>query len=65
MLYAGIADPEQLAVMTEALEAHCLAHDINDANHKEYVAQLIIVMFEGGARTFEELRAGLERLRAA
>ena len=54
MLYAGIADPEQLAVMTEALEAHCLVHNINDASHKEYVAQLIVVMFEGGARTVEE-----------
>ena len=66
MLFDGtIANPEQLAVMEEALEAHCLAHTIVDEGTREYIAQFIILMFKGGAQTVEEFRAGLERLRAA
>jgi hypothetical protein len=66
MLFEGtIANPEQLAVMEAALEAHCLARNIDDASDKEYVAHLIVLMFSGGARTVEEFRAGLERVRAA
>ena len=66
MLFAGtFAGPEQLAVMQEALEAYCLANNIDNATEKEYIAHLIILMFEGGADTVEEMMAGLERLRAA
>jgi hypothetical protein len=66
MLFDGtIANPEQLAVMQEALDSHCLAHNIVDEGTREYIAQFIILMFKGGARTVEEFRGGLERLRAA
>ena len=66
MLFAGtFAGPEQLAVMEEALEAYCLVQNIDNETDKEYIARLIILMFEGGADTVEEMIAGLERLRAA
>jgi hypothetical protein len=66
MLFGGtFAGPEQLAVMEEALEAYCLAHNIKSEGDKEYIAHLIILMFEGGAKTVEEMTAGLERVRAA
>ena len=46
MLFAGtFAGPEQLAVMQEALEAYCLANNIDNATEKEYIAHLIILMF--------------------
>ena len=65
LFYGTIAYPEQLAVMEEALEAYCLAHNIDNENDMEHFAHLIIMMFEGGACTVDEIRAGLERLRAA
>jgi hypothetical protein len=66
MLFGGtFATPDQLAIMEEALEAHCLAHNIVDEGAREYIAQFIILMFKGGVQTVEEFRGGLERLRAA
>jgi hypothetical protein len=66
MLFPGtFAGPEQLAVMEQAFEAYCLANNIDNATEKEYIAHLIILLFEGGANTVGEMMAGLERLRAA
>lgn len=60
-----IANPEQLAVMQEALEAHCLAYNIVNEYDREHIAHLIVLMSKGGAQTVEEFRAGLVRLHAA
>ena len=57
--FTGTANPEQLAIMSEAFEQHCLLHGIVDETDRSQIAQLIVLMFQGGARSVEELRAGL------
>jgi hypothetical protein len=64
MRFTDTADREQLAIMTNAFDNYCLARNIIDDNDKEYAARLIFLLFEGGARTVEEIRAGLQRLNA-
>jgi len=66
MLFDGmIAEPETLAVMEEAFEASCRASNLVDESEREYLAHLIIRMFEDGARTFEDFMTGLDSARAA
>jgi hypothetical protein len=62
--FTGFANPEQQAVMTEVFEDHCLQHNIVDEYARTDTAQLVILLFDGGARTVEELKARLARLRA-
>ncbi len=62
--FIGSANPEELAVMTEAFDNHCLAHNITDEDSRSYVAHLVMLLFEGGAKTVEEFKAGLTRLRS-
>ena len=57
--FDGTANPEQLAIMTEAFEAHCLEHNIVDEYARVDTAQLVILLFEGGATTVGEINAGL------
>jgi hypothetical protein len=63
--FTGTANPEQSAMMTEAFEDYCLQHNIVDEYVRTDTAQIVILLFNGGARTVEELKAGLERLRSA
>ena len=42
--FAGTANPEQLAIMTEAFEAHCLEHNIVDEYARTDTAQLVIAL---------------------
>ena len=58
--FIGSANPEELAVMTEAFDNHCLAHNITDGDSRSYVAHLVMLLFEGGAKTVEEIRVGLD-----
>ena len=51
--------------MTNAFDNYCLVRNIIDDNGKEDAARLIFLLFEGGARTAEEIRLGLRRLHAA
>ena len=37
--FTGTANPEQLAVMTEAFEGHCLQHNIVDKNARTDTAK--------------------------
>ena len=58
-------DPEELSILTTALDNYCLAHDIVDEAVREGVARWIVLLFDGGARTAAELREALGRLHAA
>jgi hypothetical protein len=62
--FTGTANPEQQAIMTEVFEDHCLQHSIVDEYARTDTAQLVILLFDGGARTVEELKARLARLPA-
>jgi hypothetical protein len=61
--FIGSANPEQLATMTEAFDSHCLEHSIVDETDRSSTAQLVLLLFEGGAKTVEELKAELNRHR--
>ncbi|MET0939864.1 MAG: hypothetical protein ABWY13_00725 [Mesorhizobium sp.] len=62
MPFPGIAYPDDLSVMQEVIEGYCLANNIADETGRDEVARLVMMIFEGGATTAEEIRAGLNRL---
>jgi hypothetical protein len=59
MQFTGIAEPEQLSVLTKVFEEHCRARGIADAPGKNDAACLLMSLFRNGASTAEELTAGL------
>ena len=59
--FTGIANPEELAIMTEAFEAYCLQHSIVDKHVRTDTAQIVIFLFQGGANTVDELKVALDR----
>ena len=64
LLFTGIANPAQLEVMTTALNVHCIAHNILDEQDRADAAQRVMLMFNSGARTVEQLIEALESSRA-
>ena len=60
--FTGTANPEQLAIMTEVFDSHCLTHNVVDATDRAQIAIIVTMLFEGGATTAHELKLGLERL---
>jgi hypothetical protein len=58
------ANPDELAILSEAFESHCLSHNVVDEDARDHVARLVVLLFEGGAKTVAELKAGLIRLLA-
>ena len=63
MFFSAIIKPEQLVIMTEAFEDHCHVHSIVNESARESTAHLVMLLFQSGARTVKEIRAGLDRLR--
>ena len=49
--------------MSDAFDGHCLQHNIVDETEKSNNAKLVMLLFDCGARTVDEIRAGLDRLR--
>ena len=41
--------PEELAIMWEAFDSHCLVHGLVDENARSNVADLVMSLFQGGA----------------
>ena len=50
-------------MMSEAFESHCPSHGITDETARTKIARFVMLLFQGGATTVEDLRAGLDRLR--
>lgn len=60
MPFTGITYPEQLAVLTKALQSHCSEFNIEPNSPAYYDAgRLAIMLFESGIATSEELAAAL------
>lgn len=61
MRFYGIADPEQLAILTTALDEYC-AHNAIDrtSNRRDEAALVLVAAFKSGACTVKELRARLD-----
>lgn len=60
MPFAGIAEPEQLSMLRQALEEYCLTHGISDEQGRDDAAWLVMSAFANGANSLEELWAALE-----
>lgn len=54
-----LADPEQPSILRQALDEHCLAHDILDEQGRNAAAWRVMLLFRNGANSLGELRAGL------
>ena len=52
--FIGSANPEELAIIREAFDSHCLQHGIVDKTARSNIAQLVMRLFEGGAKTIEK-----------
>ena len=59
MPLTGTANPEQLRVLTAALEKRCLDYGIEDGEEYESLARLLMTFYHSGARSIEELTAAL------
>ena len=61
MLFSGIAQPEQLAILTTALDEYCRAEQIDVGTPAyEDAARLIMQLFNNGAFTPAEISAALD-----
>jgi hypothetical protein len=56
-----IASPQQLAIVAQVLEAYSIAFSVDDPAKRENIADLLMMLFERGARTQAELAAAIER----
>ena len=60
MVFTGIADPDQLAALTMAVDEHCRECGIDLASEeRDEIAHLVMTLFRNGASTSQELRAAL------
>lgn len=60
MPFSGIVEPEQLTILTVAVEHQCLQAGIDPASpEREEIARLVMALFTNGAATIEELKLAL------
>ena len=59
MPFTGIANPEQLAVLSRALDEYCHARGITDELGRDNAASMVMSVFSSGSSTLEELKAAL------
>ena len=62
MQFKGIADPEQLGVLRQALDEYCPAHDITLDDERDHIASLIVRLFGRGLSSVDEIIPALEDL---
>lgn len=61
MRFYGIAEPEQLDMLTTVLDEYCADNGFDPTSkHRDDAALALVAAFESGARTVKELRAWLE-----
>ncbi|QPC95724.1 hypothetical protein [Mesorhizobium sp. INR15] len=60
MPFTGIAEPEQLGMLGQAVEEYCLIHGISDVQGRDDAAWLIMSAYTNGANSLDELWAALE-----
>jgi hypothetical protein len=62
MQFNGIAEPEQLGVLRQALDQYCLEHDITRDDDRDHIASLIIRLFGRGLTSVDEILPALEEM---
>ena len=61
MPFRSFADPEQLQILSTALDNYCREFGIEPGTpEREDAAEFIIALFNSGAHTADELRAALD-----
>ena len=60
MDFPSIIDPEQLTILAKTFDDYCFVCGITDDPSKEAIASLIVMLFQNGLRTAEELKAALQ-----
>ena len=56
----GILNEKQLAMVTRVLDVYCDANNITDPDTRLDLGEVLLRLFDRGARTELQLRAGLE-----
>jgi len=56
--------PTDIDMVSEVLEAYCLAHGALSARERDEVGAALVALFQAGHQTPERLRTGLENRRA-
>jgi hypothetical protein len=66
MPLTGIADSDQLRMLTDVLDQYCLEHDIPDpSEERARASRTIYTLFENGLQTPGEIKGALEVLSRA
>ncbi|MER9410317.1 hypothetical protein [Mesorhizobium sp. M0589] len=62
MPFRHIADPDQLTILTKALDEHCQSLGIpSDSPERENLASRVISLFSRGTTTLDELKEALAK----
>jgi hypothetical protein len=61
-MFKGIADPEKLGALRQALDQYCLAHDITGRGERHHIAMLIVRLFGRGLTSAKEIGPALEKI---
>ena len=62
-LFPRMANATDVAIMAEAHERYCLEHGIDDESVRADIARLVLMLFENGARTPQDLTEALNQSR--
>jgi hypothetical protein len=62
MVFDEVADPEQVAVLSEVFEAYCQSRDITEEADRDAAAARILSLFNFGITTIKELNEALDRV---
>ncbi len=60
MPFTGIVGPEELKILTDALDEYCLANGISNEADRKLAAVRIMSFYTSGAHSADELRAALK-----
>jgi hypothetical protein len=59
MPFTGIANPDQLRILDQLLDEHCIERGITDPLERESAAGLIMSLFSSGATDLDALKTAL------
>jgi hypothetical protein len=60
--FNGMATPEQMKFLKQALDEYCAIRDITDEHQRDDAAYVIMSLFQRGVTNIEELRLQLDEI---
>ena len=64
MPFRGVADAEQLKVLTDVLDGHCDENHIEDSDERQAIGKLIMMFYASGMTDADSLSQALADYRA-